>query len=367
MEEPVLVMKDIVKSFPGVVANRGITLEVKKGEIHALLGENGAGKTVLMSILYGLYYPDSGQIILNGSELHIRSPKDAIRNRIGMVHQHFMLVPTLSVAENLIMGQYPAYQVIYSLDKINQEIKDLGAKFGLDVDPTALVASLSVGEQQRVEILKALYHGADLLILDEPTAVLTPQETNHLLKFLKELASHGKTIIFITHKLNEVMDASDRVTVLRDGKVVGTTITAETNPRELARMMVGREVLMDLNRENTKPGEAVLSVRNLKVKDERGLLALKGVSFDVHRGEIVGIAGVSGNGQTELALALSGLVDDVEFDQIVLCGKSMTPKTLRNHGHKWVLYYHFPSPRISSSSGTRKTHFPVGVSSITAG
>ena len=343
MEEPVLVMKDIVKSFPGVVANRGITLEVKKGEIHALLGENGAGKTVLMSILYGLYYPDSGQIILNGSELHIRSPKDAIRNRIGMVHQHFMLVPTLSVAENLIMGQYPAYQVIYSLDKINQEIKDLGAKFGLDVDPTALVASLSVGEQQRVEILKALYHGADLLILDEPTAVLTPQETNHLLKFLKELASHGKTIIFITHKLNEVMDASDRVTVLRDGKVVGTTITAETNPRELARMMVGREVLMDLNRENTKPGEAVLSVRNLKVKDERGLLALKGVSFDVHRGEIVGIAGVSGNGQTELALALSGLVDDVEFDQIVLCGKSMTPKTLRNHGHK--SFAHIPEDR----------------------
>lgn len=326
-QELIVSMENIVKTFPGVVANRDVSLEVRQGEVHALLGENGAGKTVLMSILYGLYHPDAGQIYYKGQPLRINSPKDAIAHRIGMVHQHFMLVPTLSVAENIILGQYPAWTVLNNLEQVNQRILELSNEFGLDVKPEALVSTLSVGEQQRVEILKALYHGADLLILDEPTAVLTPQETIHLLKFLRELVQRGLTIIFITHKLEEVMQVSDRVTVLRDGQVVATLNTKDTNPRELAKLMVGREVLMELKRSERKPGKVVLSVHNLRAKNERGLLAVKGVSFDVREGEVVGIAGVSGNGQTELALALAGLVE-AEYDAIQLNGHSLTQREL---------------------------------------
>ncbi len=334
MEQPLLYMENIVKSFPGVVANQGINLEVREGEIHSLLGENGAGKTVLMSVLYGLYRPDSGQIYYKGQPLEVHSPKDAIRNRIGMVHQHFMLVPTLTVAENIVLGQYQPWKVLSDMDQVTERIRTLSREFGLNVDPTELVSELSVGEQQRVEILKNLYHGADLLILDEPTAVLTPQETEHLLKFLRELAKRGMTIIFITHKLEEVMQVSDRVTVLRDGKVVATVNTSDTNPRELARLMVGREVLMELPRKHGEAGQVVLAIENLAVDDERGLPAVRGISFEVREQEIVGIAGVSGNGQSELALALAGLMP-VSGGQIKLGGQlvhNLTPRDLSRRG-----------------------------------
>ncbi|MDR3573537.1 MAG: ABC transporter ATP-binding protein [Anaerolineaceae bacterium] len=324
VDTPLLRLDNIVKTFPGVVANDHVSLDVRTGEIHCLLGENGAGKTVLMSILYGLYTPDSGQIYYNGQPLRIRSPKDAINQHIGMVHQHFMLVPTLTVAENIILGQYPFWHVYRDMEKVSERITQLSRERGLNVDPHALISNLSVGEQQRVEILKALYHGAELLILDEPTAVLTPQETGQLLSLLHTLAGHGMTIIFITHKLEEVMQVSDRVTVLRDGKVVATVNTKETNPRDLARMMVGRDVLMELPRKPAHPGDCVLEVSGLSVTNERGLTAVKDVSINIRTGEIVGIAGVSGNGQTELALALSGLLP-ASRGEIRLCGEIVKP------------------------------------------
>jgi simple sugar transport system ATP-binding protein len=333
-QTPLLRMEDIVKTFPDTIANDGITIEVRSGEVHCLLGENGAGKTVLMSVLFGLYRPDSGRIIYKGESIQINSPKDAIKNRIGMVHQHFMLVPTLTVTQNVMLGQYAYTKILNNTDKVAERLREMSQQFGLDIDPCALISELSVGEQQRVEILKALYHGADLLILDEPTAVLTPQETTHLLGFLRQLVDNGLTIIFITHKLEEVMQVSDRVTVLRDGKVVATVDTVDTDPRELARFMVGRDVLMELTREATQPGPVVLSVKGLCVNDERGLPAVKGVSFDVREKEIVGIAGVSGNGQTELALALAGLTE-CTFDELALGGRpvmNVSPRKLFETG-----------------------------------
>lgn len=326
--QTILRMEDIHKSFPGgVFANRGVNLEVRQGEIHCLLGENGAGKTVLMSVLYGLYKPDAGCIFYKNEKFDVHNPKDAIQNRIGMVHQHFMLVETLSVAENIILGQYKPWKVLNNLDPVIKKIQQMSKDYGLNVDPTSLVQDLSVGEQQRVEILKALYHGADLLILDEPTAVLTPQESEHLLDFLRQLADKGLTIVFITHKLEEVMQISDRVTILRDGKTIATVNTKETNPRELAKMMVGRDVLMDLNKKEKQPGRIIYSVKNLNVKDERGLPAVKNFSFDVYEREVVGIAGVAGNGQSELALALAGLMNS-EYDSIVLNDIPITKRDL---------------------------------------
>jgi simple sugar transport system ATP-binding protein len=326
--QTILRMEDIHKSFPGgVFANRGVNLEVRQGEIHCLLGENGAGKTVLMSVLYGLYKPDAGCIYYKNQKFVVHNPKDAIQNRIGMVHQHFMLVETLSVAENIILGQYKPWKVLNNLEPVIKKIRQMSKDYGLNVDPTSLVQDLSVGEQQRVEILKALYHGADLLILDEPTAVLTPQESEHLLDFLRQLADKGLTIVFITHKLEEVMQISDRVTILRDGKTIATVNTKETNPRELAKMMVGRDVLMDLNKKEKQPGKIIFSVNNLNVKDERGLPAVKNFSFDVYEREVVGIAGVSGNGQSELALALAGLMNS-EYNSIVLNDIPITKRDL---------------------------------------
>ena len=266
--EPILRIDGIVKSFGKVVANKGVSFDVRPGEVHCLLGENGAGKTVLMSILYGMFQPDAGTITYKGRPLAIHSPKDAIQHRIGMVHQHFMLVPTLTVAENVVLGQHRPWSVLNDMPQVAEKIRELGKDLGFEVDPDALVENLSVGEQQRVEILKTMYHGADLLILDEPTAVLTPQETLQLLHLLRGLADRGLTIIFITHKLEEVMQVSDRVTVLRDGRVIATVNTPETNPRELARMMVGREVLMTLPRTAYKPGEPVLEVEG-DIGDER--------------------------------------------------------------------------------------------------
>lgn len=321
--QPFLKMDDIHKSFGSLMVSNGVTLEVEQGEIHALLGENGAGKSVLMSILFGILRPNSGEITYKGQPLHLSSPREARRHRIGMVHQHFMLVPNLTVAENYVLGQGSPLRLIRDMGAVHARIRELSDRYGLDVRPDAVIEDLSVGEQQRVEILKVLFHGVDLLILDEPTAVLTPQETDRLLILMRELVRDGKTIIFISHKLDEVMRVSDRISVMRDCRVVHTTRVMDTDPRELARLMVGRDVLMELPRGPSKPGEVVLSVSNLNVQSELGLPALKNVDLTVRRGEIVGIAGVSGNGQTELALALAGLLP-VESGRIELDGQDIT-------------------------------------------
>jgi general nucleoside transport system ATP-binding protein len=343
MDEPLLRIDNIVKSFGKVIANKGVSLDVRSGEIHCLLGENGAGKTVLMSILYGMYQPDSGSISYKGRPLIIHSPKDAIHHRIGMVHQHFMLVPTLTVAENIVLGQHKPWSVLNDMDRVAKRIRELSAELGFEVDPDGQVENLSVGEQQRVEILKTMYHGADLLILDEPTAVLTPQETVQLLHLLRGLADRGLTVIFITHKLEEVMQVSDRVTVLRDGRVIDTVNTAETNPRALARMMVGRDVLMELPRPAYQPGAPLIEVEDVSVMNERGIEVVRNISLAVHEREILGIAGVSGNGQTELALALAGLLPTC-CGVIKLNGKVVAKLTPHDLGHQGMA--HLPEDRI---------------------
>ena len=304
----VIDMRTITKAFPGVLANDHIDFQLEKGEIHALLGENGAGKTTLMNILYGLYQPDEGEILLNSRKAEIKSPSDAIAQGIGMVHQHFMLVPPLTVAENIVLGIETRRGGIF-LDRAeaNRRIAELSREYGLEVDPSAYVKDLSVGARQRVEIIKALYRGAEMLILDEPTAVLTPQEVEDLFVVMRSLVQAGKSIIFITHKLKEVMAIADRITVLRDGRVVGTTTPARTSERELASMMVGREVILAVDKKPATPGDEVLGVQNLKVLDDRREVAVDGVSFTVRAGEILGIAGVLGNGQRELVEALTGL------------------------------------------------------------
>ena len=301
-------MKDITKTFPGVVANNKINFLVKKGEIHGLLGENGAGKTVLMSILYGLYRPDEGRILVNGKEVEINGPAIAISLGIGMVHQHFMLVPGLTVAENIILGrEFTKNKVLLDTNRILNEIADFCERYMLAVDPKALVYTLPVGVKQRVEILKALYRGADILILDEPTSVLTPQEVEELFKAIRALKRQGKTVIFISHKLREVLEICDRITVLRRGKVVGTVKADETNSGELAEMMVGRKVILSVKKKFVKARKVVLKVEGLKSIDDRNLPALRGVTFEVHAFEILGVAGVEGNGQTELVEVLMGL------------------------------------------------------------
>ncbi len=311
-DQPFLRMENIHKRFGNVVASAGATIDVRQGEIYALLGENGAGKSVLMNILCGVLTPNSGEIVFRGAPLRLGSPSEAIRHRIGMVHQHFMLVPNLTVVENYLLGKESPFAVLTGLKEAAARIRALSDHYGLDVRPEAYIRDLSVGERQRVEILKVLFHGIDLLVLDEPTAVLTPQETNRLLDLLRVLVADGKTVIFISHKLDEVMRVSDRVSVMRDGKVVFTTDTKSTNPRELARMMVGRDVLMDLPTKAATPGRTVLAVENLHCNNDIGLPAVRGVSFEVRAGEIVGVAGVSGNGQSELALALAGLIPATE-------------------------------------------------------
>src|SRR2546429_1739239 len=301
-------MRDITKTWPGVVANDHVNLKVRKGEIHALMGENGAGKTTLMNILYGLIHPDSGEIYVNGQLAHISGPRDAIRLKIGMVHQHFMLIPPLTVAENIVLGHEPgSVRSVYDVKKAREIILALSKQYGLPIDPDIRVERLSVGLQQRVEILKVLYRAADILIMDEPTGVLTPQETFELFGVLRGLAQQGKTIIFITHKLREVLELTDTITVLRRGKNVGELVTKDTNQAEIARMMVGREVLLRVNKTPAHPGPVILHVENLHALSDRGLEVLHGVSFDVRAGEILGIAGVEGNGQSELVEALTGV------------------------------------------------------------
>ncbi len=305
---PAIEMRAITKKFPGVTANDKIDFTAEKGEIHGLLGENGAGKTVLMNILYGLYRHDEGKILINGKEVEIDGPSAAIKLGIGMVHQHFMVVPSLTVAENIILGNEPTRnKVLLNTNKIINSVKEFCDRYKLEVDLKAPVHALPVGVQQRVEILKALYRGADVLILDEPTSVLTPQEAQELFKAVRALKDQGKTVIFISHKLQEVLAICDRITVLRRGKVVGTVEASETNAGELAKMMVGREVFFTFQKQQPETKKIVLRVEDLQAFDDRNLPALKGVSFDVFAYEILAIAGVEGNGQTELVEALTGL------------------------------------------------------------
>lgn len=339
-------MVNITKTFPGVKANDGVTFTVREGEIHALVGENGAGKSTLMNILYGLIQPDSGTIRVKGREVQFRSTHDAIAAGIGMVHQKFKLVPSFTIMQNICLGAEPTRKGIFVDERRALEsVKEISERYGLEIDPHAKIADCPVGVQQRVEILKALYREADILILDEPTAVLTPQETRELFKVVRALVAQGKTIIFITHKLREVMEISDSVTVMRRGKVVGHTRTADTSPKEIARMMVGRDVLLRVQKKPANPGKTpVLEVENLVVTDNRGLLAVNGVSFSVRPGEILGIAGVEGNGQTELVEALTGL-RPVESGTVKVNGKDVTkasPLAHRNAGMS-----HVPEDRIT--------------------
>lgn len=315
-------MKGITKRFPGVIANENVNLEIKAGEIHALLGENGAGKSTLMSILTGLYKADDGDIFIKGKISNFKSPKDAIDQGIGMVHQHFRLVGPLTVADNVILG---SKKIPFWLNKkkIKTEILELSQKYGLAIDPDAKVWQLSVGEQQRVEIVKMLFRGSDILILDEPTAVLTPQESRDLFTTLRRMADNGKAVIVITHKMQEVMEMSDRVTVLRGGKSVATMATSETSKEDLTKLMVGRDVLVESARKSSQPGDTIISLENVRALNDKGLPGLRDINLEIRSGEIVGVAGVAGNGQRELAEVISGL-RDATGGQILVGNKDFT-------------------------------------------
>jgi simple sugar transport system ATP-binding protein len=331
----VLELRGITKSFPGVLANDDISLTLEKGEIHALLGENGAGKTTLMNILYGLYKPDKGEILVNDQPVSIEGPNDAIARGIGMVHQHFMLIPVMTVTENVMLGNETTRNGAF-LDReaVSRRIREISDQYGLEVDPDAYVKDLPVGIQQRVEIIKVLYRQAEILILDEPTAVLTPQEVEGLFKIVRTLLESGKSIIFITHKLKEVMEIADRITVLRNGRVVGSVMGGQVDEKKLAEMMVGREVNLVVEKKLAEPKEPVLEVHDLFVRDERMNMMVNGVSFDVRAGEVVGIAGVQGNGQTELVYALTGLLPPVS-GTIQIGGKDLhkfTPRQILEEG-----------------------------------
>jgi simple sugar transport system ATP-binding protein len=307
-ERPVLELRGITKRFPGVVANDGVSFDLRRGEVHALLGENGAGKSTLMNILYGLYRPDEGQILVDGEPVVMHSPKDAIERGVGMVHQHFMLIPVMTVAENIVLATEPRRDgVLLDYRTAERRVRELSEGFGLAVNPSERIEEISVGLQQRVEILKALYRGADILVLDEPTAVLTPQEAQELFTIIRGLTEQGKSIVFISHKLDEVLAIADRITVLRRGRVIETLPAAGATEEGLARLMVGREVLLRVEKGAAKPGEPLLEVEDLQVVDDRGVEKVRGVSFTVHAGEILGIAGIDGNGQTELIDAITGL------------------------------------------------------------
>ena len=340
--KPIVSMRGIVKRFPGVVANDHVDFEAAAGEVHALLGENGAGKTTLMNILYGLYSPDEGEIFVRGEKVTIRSPRDAIALGIGMVHQHFMLVYSHTVAENIVLGLSSA-PFLFPASEVRDKIAEFSERYGLKVDPDARIWQLSAGEQQRVEIIKALYRGAEVLILDEPTTMLTPSEAEELFAILRRMAEEGRTVIFITHKLDEVMAVADRVTVLRRGKVVGTVETSETNKRELARMMVGREVLFRLEKRPVEKGQVVLEVEDLRALSDKGLPALKGVSFTVREGEILGIAGVAGNGQRELVEVITGL-RRAAGGRVFILGEDVTNRSPGEIAARGVA--HIPEERI---------------------
>ena len=351
---PTLEMRGITKRYPGVVANDHIDLEIRPGEIHALLGENGAGKSTLMNILYGLATPDEGEILMDGQPVTIHDPNDAIDRGISMVHQHFMLVPVLTVAENILLGDEPMANPIFVDRRASHDrIRELGARFGFEVDPDAKVGSLSVGWQQRVEILKALYRRASILVLDEPTAVLTPQETREIFAVLRQLTSElGTSVIFISHKLYEVLEIADRITVIRRGKVVGQRVPAETDEEDLAELMVGRDVNLTVDRGESHPTDVMLVADEVRVSDDRGHEVVHGVTFEVRSGEIFGIAGVAGNGQDELVEAITGL-RKTAGGTITLNGRSITaasPRELHRLGvgfvpadrHRFGLVLSFP-------------------------
>lgn len=324
----ILQAQGIIKRFPGVLANDKVDFDLKKGEIHGLLGENGAGKSTLVNILYGLYSQDEGEMFVNGIAVKVEDPNDSIALGIGMVHQHFMLVPVFTVTENIMLGDETTKRGLLDRKTVSAKVKHLSHQYGLDVDPEALVGQLPVGVQQRVEIIKTLYRDAQILILDEPTAVLTPQEAEELFVIMRGLTERGVSIIFITHKLKEVLAVSDRITVMRAGRVVGTVTPDEVDQAKLASMMVGREVLLKVKKGEAKPKEKVLTVENLHVQDDRGLETVRDVSFEVRAGEILGIAGVQGNGQTQLAEALTGL-RATKSGHVTLDGKDVTGKTPR--------------------------------------
>jgi len=328
---PAVHLDGITKRFPGVVANDDVDLAVERGSVHALLGENGAGKTTLMNVLYGLYQPTDGTVRLDGEPQSFDSPRDAIDAGVGMIHQHFMLVDPMTVWENVVLGNEPTTWGGLRVDgeAAREAVVELSERYGFDVDPDATIADISVGEQQRVEILKALYRGADVLIMDEPTAVLTPQEVDELYGVFEELTEQGKTIIFISHKLGEALSAADDITVLRDGVNVGTVASADVTREELAEMMVGREVLMDPATTPQEPGDRVLEVTGLSVDDDRGVEAVSDLSFELRAGEILGVAGVDGNGQSQLVEAITGL-RETAAGEIRYRGESMVGKTRRD-------------------------------------
>lgn len=329
----VIEMLNIRKEFPGIVANNNITLQLKKGEIHALLGENGAGKSTLMNVLFGLYQPEKGEIKVNGKKVNITNPNIANDLGIGMVHQHFMLIDKFTVTENIILGKEITSRGKIDMKKAESEVREISQRYGLAVDPQAKVADISVGMQQRVEILKTLYRGAEILIFDEPTAVLTPQEINELIQIMKTLIKEGKSIILITHKLKEIMEVCDRVTVIRKGEGIGTVDVKDTNPNELASLMVGREITFKTEKSEAEPKENVLEINQLTVKDSRGIQAVNQLDLTIRQGEIVGIAGVDGNGQSELIEAITGL-RKTDSGSIKLNGKEIS---------------HLPSRKVTES------------------
>ena len=343
MEEYIIEMLNITKEFPGIIANDDITLRLRKGEIHALLGENGAGKSTLMSVLFGLYQAEKGEIRKNGKVVKISSPNDANNLGIGMVHQHFKLVEIFTVLENIILGVEPNKMGFLQKKKAREKIIKLSEQYGLKVTPDALIEKISVGMQQRVEIIKMLYRSNDILIFDEPTAVLTPQEIDELMEIMLGFAREGKSILFITHKLNEIMAVADCCTVLRKGKCIGTVAIKDTTKEELSRMMVGRDIVFNVDKKSVEPGKVVLSMQNITVPSKiHKNNAVKNVSFNVRAGEIVCLAGIDGNGQTELVSALTGL-EKLGSGSITLCGKDITKATIRNRSKAGMS--HIPEDR----------------------
>ncbi|WP_072499996.1 ABC transporter ATP-binding protein [Olsenella phocaeensis] len=365
-------MHGIVKTFGSFRALDGVDLDVRKQSIHAILGENGAGKSTLMNVLYGLYQADGGELFLNGEKVSINSPTEAIKHGIGMVHQHFMLVENFTVTENIVLGEEVCGTAgVLDMAKARQEVVKIVEEYGLEVDPDALIEDITVGMQQRVEILKALYRGADTLILDEPTAVLTPQEIGQLIKIMRDLVSKGKTIIIITHKLKEIMSSADECTIIRRGRYMGTVDVAQTNEAELASKMVGRHVNLHVEKSPSRPGETVLSIRDLHVKDDRGIEVVKGLSLDVHAGEIVGIAGIDGNGQREFVDAIDNLVH-AESGTIEVKGKQIQNTTPRNtietgvatvpsDRHRWGLVLPFSVAENSVLERHNEERFGKGI------
>jgi simple sugar transport system ATP-binding protein len=339
----VLEMRHITKRFPGIVANDDIAFDLREGEVHALLGENGAGKSTLMNILYGLYHPDEGEILIKGKPVQLGSPSAAIDAGVGMVHQHFMLIPVMTVAENIVLAQEPTTGGVFlDIAEAERRVREISDRYGLAVDPHARIDQITVGQQQRVEILKALYREADILVLDEPTAVLTPQEAKELFEVVRSLTDRGKSIIFISHKLKEVLEIADRITVLRRGKLIETLPAEGATEAGLARRMVGREVLLRVAKTPSHPAEPLLEVEDLHVVDDRGIEKVRGVSFAVRAGEIVGIAGIDGNGQTELIDAMTGLCPVVS-GTVRVGGRDVTTETA--HGHLEAGLGHIPEDR----------------------